>query len=68
VPVTIEHADGGATVLVNQQQAPAIDGAFVSLGTYGFTTDRPAVVIVGTADTDGHVIADAVQFVPVADP
>ncbi|MBM3498237.1 MAG: FAD-dependent oxidoreductase, partial [Armatimonadetes bacterium] len=64
VPVTIEHADGATTVLVNQREAPPIDGAWVSLGTFAFAADRPAVVTIGTTDTEGHVIADAVQFVP----
>jgi hypothetical protein len=68
VPITIEHAGGSDTVLLNQRQAPPIDGAFASLGTFSFTADRPAVVTFGTEGTDEHVIADAVQFLPVKEP
>jgi hypothetical protein len=66
-PVTIEHAGGSETVRVNQRQAPPIDGAFVSLGTFDFTTDQPAVVTISNEGTDGHVIVDAVQFVAVGE-
>jgi hypothetical protein len=64
VPVTVESADGAKTVRVNQRATPAIDKFFVSLGTYAFTTERPAVVTISNAGTDGHVIVDAVQWVP----
>ncbi len=65
VPVTIEHVNGAVTVHVNQRKAPTIDGAFVSLGVFRFVADRPAVVTISNEHTDGHVIVDAVQFVPV---
>jgi hypothetical protein len=65
VPVTIEHQTGASTVTVNQREKPPLDGTSVSLGAFDFAADRPAVVIIGTADTDGHVIADAVQFLPL---
>jgi len=65
VPVTIEHADGMDTVRVNQRQAPTIDGAFVSLGTYRFTAASPAAVQIDCVDIDGTAIADTVQFLPV---
>ena len=62
VPVTIRHAEGEQTVTVNQRQAPPIDGVTVSLGTFAFKAETPAVVILSNAGTDGHVIADAVQW------
>ncbi len=62
VPITIEHADGSETVSVNQREKPAIDDAFTSLGAFEFA--RRAVVTISNEDTDGHVIVDAVQFVP----
>ena len=62
VPVTITHADGDAKVTVDQQKKPEIDGRFQSLGTFSFGTQ--AVVVISNEGTDGHVIADAVQFVP----
>jgi hypothetical protein len=63
VPVTIRHAGAGeTTVTVNQQETPPIDGHTRSLGTFSFTPDQPATVIISNAGTDGHVIIDAVQW------
>ncbi len=64
VPVTIEHVGGTAEATVNQRKAPPIDDLFVSLGKFPFAADKPAVVIVKNDATDGHVILDAVQFIP----
>ncbi len=63
VPVTIEHAGGVATKTINQRNPPAIDGLYVSLGTYTFTNS--GTVHITNTDTDGYVIADAVVFLPV---
>ena len=65
VPVTIRWADGEATRIVNQKKMPPINEMWISLGTYHFDTSRPAVITVSNLDTDGHVIADAVQLLPV---
>lgn len=66
VPVRITHLKGAiATTTVNQQLPPPIDGLFVSLGQFEFTTDLPAVVELSNTGTDGYVIADAVQWVEV---
>lgn len=62
VPVTIEHQDGQAKVIVNQSQPPPIDGLFISLGTYRFEADTRSSVTISNIGTDGHVIVDAVQF------
>ena len=67
VPVTIDHQDGKTTVKVNQSQTPPIDGVFISLGTYRFEADNKSAVTISTADTDGHVIVDAVQFLKKTD-
>ena len=58
MPVTIEHTEGVKTVIVNERETPAIDKAFVSLGTYRFTAAKGAAVVVGTEKTDGHVVID----------
>ena len=50
---------------VNQRKAGPIDGLFASVGTFAFEKGKPATVEVGNAGVDGHVIADAVQWVPV---
>jgi hypothetical protein len=68
VPVTVIHADGETSVLINQQKKPDYDNLFVSLGRFRFTRDADAVVIIGTENTDGYVIADAVQFLRIPEP
>jgi hypothetical protein len=65
VPVAVEHAGGVQRVTVNQKTPPPIAETFISLGTFSFTADRPATVTISTEGTRGHVIADAVVFVPV---
>ncbi len=65
VPVTIFSADGEATVFVNQQETPPIDGRFVSLGKYRFEQNGQGFVLISNQGTRGHVIADAVQFLPL---
>ena len=39
VPITILHADGENTVIVNEREAPPLTGHFVSLGTFRFEKD-----------------------------
>ncbi|MEZ6127235.1 MAG: FAD-dependent oxidoreductase [Planctomycetaceae bacterium] len=63
VPIRINHADGVATKTVNQRLKPPIDDLFQSLGTYRF--EDVGTVEIGTQETDGYVILDAVQFLPV---
>ena len=64
-PVTVSHVSGTAEILINEKLPPPIDGHFISLGAFDFDENRPARVSVGTADTDGYVSVDAVQFLPV---
>lgn len=72
VPVTIKHGDGTTSVTVNQRETrgdreTGADGPYsVLLGTFRLEAGYPSAVIIGTGDTDGHVIADAVQWLPVA--
>lgn len=65
VPVTIFSADGEKTLHVNQQEKPEIDGLFHSLGQYRFERSGQGYVIISNEGTKGHVIADAVVFIPV---
>ena len=67
VPFTIAHADGTNTVEVDQRVAPPIDRTWIPLGRYRFAADAPARITLVNADKTGVVIADAVQFVAVAD-
>ena len=65
VSVTIQHAQGSKTVTLNQRRQPSIDGLFEGLGTYRFDGIQPAKVIIGNQETDGHVIVDAIRFLPI---
>jgi hypothetical protein len=65
VPVIVQSADGAKTVTVDQRKAPPIDGAWVSLGTYRFEKGKAGSVEVGNKGADGHVVIDAVQWLPV---
>ncbi|WP_397382755.1 xanthan lyase [Prosthecobacter sp.] len=67
-PVTIHHADGEAKVIINQQQEPEHGRLFRTLGTFRFEEGRAGWVRVSNEGTEADkvVIADAVQFVPVA--
>ncbi len=67
-PVTIHHADGEAKVIINQQQEPEHGRLFRTLGTFRFDAGRTGWVRVSNEGTEADkvVIADAVQFLPVA--
>jgi hypothetical protein len=64
VPVTIQSAEGEVTKTVNQKQTPPIADTWISLGNHRFDAGEPAVITISNKDTDGHVIADAVQLLP----
>ncbi|MCA9134269.1 MAG: FAD-dependent oxidoreductase, partial [Planctomycetales bacterium] len=65
VPLLIEHAGGRHFIQINQRQQPPIDQLFISLGEFRFAEDSPAVVTLCNRGTNGYVIADAVQFLPL---
>ncbi len=62
VAVRVFHADGDDTVHVNQKQPPTIDGRFISLGRFRFEQGSQWFVMLTTEGANGHVVADAVQF------
>ncbi len=64
VVVRIFSADGEDIVRVNQVEKPAEDGLWLTLGTYRFEQGGQAFVIVSNEESNGHVVADAVQFLP----
>lgn len=67
VAVMVEHAGGTSQVSVDQSQAPP-DRLFSRLGQFEFTADAPAVVTIDAEQSKpGHIIVDAVQFLPLAD-
>jgi hypothetical protein len=67
VPVTIRHAKGEAKVVLDQSKPAPIDGLYKALGTFTFAAGDASSVTIGTTDTVGHVIIDAVRFVPVGE-
>ncbi len=64
VAVRIFHREGDDTVHVNQKLMPPIDNRFISLGKYRFTKGNQWFVMLTTEGANGHVVADAVQFLP----
>ncbi len=64
-PVTIHASDGRQTVRINQRVEPPIDGLFLSLGTFPFDAGNSGRVEISNAGTDGYVVVDAVQWIPV---
>ena len=63
-PVRIRSAEPEKVILVNQKQATK-DGAPLLLGVFAFEAGEAGSVTISNRETNGHVIADAVQFVPV---
>src|SRR5262249_47823701 len=64
VPIHILHLDGEYSGQVNEQETPRIDGRFVSLGTFRFDMSGQWYVIISNEGTSGHVVVDALQFIP----
>lgn len=62
VPVTVNASDGPKTVKVDQRRALK-DNQPLSLGVFRFEAGSSGWVEVSNEGTDGHVIADAVQFI-----
>ena len=48
-----------------RREHPKLPGGFVSLGQFSCAADSNLTIVISNADTDGHVIVDAVQVVPV---
>ena len=65
VPVMIHHAGGETKILVNQKLKPKGDGPFHFVGTFEFAAGKDGWVEISNSGTDGHVIVDAVQWLPV---
>jgi len=65
VPVTVFSGDGEKTIFVNMKESPTVEGRFVSLGEYRCESAGQNFVLVANEGTKGHVIVDAVQFLPL---
>lgn len=66
VAVSVFSDEGEAKRTVNQRDNPLVSGVPRALGVFRFTAGKPGTVVVSTADADGFVVVDAVQFVPEA--
>ncbi|MHB1561112.1 MAG: DUF1553 domain-containing protein, partial [Isosphaeraceae bacterium] len=64
VPVTVFSADGESTIHVDMKASPPIDGRYVALGRFRFEANGQGFVIIANEGTTGHVVADAVCFLP----
>ncbi len=65
--VQIFSADGDKTVIVNQKEPATEDGMWFNLGTYHFEKNGQAFVLITKKTRDGHVVVDAIQFLPTDD-
>ncbi len=65
VPIEILDLDGEHDLKINQRVVPPIDHRFVSLGKFRFDTSGQWYVLISNEETDGHVIVDALQLLPV---
>ena len=65
VPVTIVDSRGEHVRRINQRKQPDIEPVFVSLGQYRFDKDQPVKITINNRGTDGYVVVDAVQLLPV---
>jgi len=63
VPITVSHVEGKTKSIVDQRLEPPLDGRFVSLGTHRL--DAASTIRVDTTGTDGYVIVDGLQLLPV---
>ena len=62
-PVLVHSAEGERTVRVDQRK-PTAGGGPIVVGVFSFEAGESGWVELRNERTDGHVIADAVQFVP----
>lgn len=66
VPVVIRHADGETRLTLNQRRKPSSEDLFEPVGEFRFEAGRRGHVEISNAGTDGYVVIDAVQWLPVA--
>ncbi|MFT5470004.1 MAG: hypothetical protein ACI8UO_005128 [Verrucomicrobiales bacterium] len=62
VPITIKHADGTSTAVLNQRESKESGSPFVSIGVFRFAQE--SAIEIRTDETDGYVIVDGIQLLP----
>ncbi|MHC4878067.1 MAG: DUF1553 domain-containing protein [Planctomycetota bacterium] len=65
VPVVVASADDEKKFSVDQEKLPEIGSLFHSLGRFRFKQGRAGYVRISNSSTNGYVIVDAAQFIPV---
>lgn len=65
VPVVVEHAKGSTEIELNQKKVPSL-APFEPIGRFQLAKGQTASVTLLNRGTQGHVIADAVEFLPPA--
>ena len=63
--VPLEINGDGVHLIVHVNERKGKSGEPVSLGTFSFTSGKDAYISVSNDGTDGHVVADAIQFRPM---
>jgi hypothetical protein len=63
VPIIVHHADGEKSIRVNQRRSVGSEQS-LQLGVFNFASGAKGWVEIRNDETDGYVVADAVQFVP----
>ena len=66
-PVTVGHSKGEASVSVDQTKPPSEYGRFHVLGRFEFEEGQESNVRISNRNTDGYVVADAVQWYLIED-
>ncbi len=64
VPIVVKSAAGEKSLTLNQRKPPS-DGAFHSLGRFEFAAGESGSVTISNQGTNGYVVIDAVQLIPV---
>ncbi|WP_164101373.1 FAD-dependent oxidoreductase [Candidatus Laterigemmans baculatus] len=65
VPVRVHHADGTTEITVNQRKAAPEKDLLLPIGEFTFAAGSEGFVEISNQGTNGHVIIDAVQWLPV---
>ena len=66
-PVTVSHSKGETAVIVDQTKPPSEYGRFHILGRFEFEEGHRSNVRISNRNTDGYVVADAVQWYLIED-
>lgn len=60
--VTVHRAGETHPVRINQKQPPPLEGLWYPLGRFSLQAGQTLSVVVSNSETDGYVVADAVQL------